>query len=90
LLKFAVYVKGIALLLIFENAAIIVGTMFQWISATTFAYKRNDISNHSLDIMLWTGYTCLPVLLFLVGFYTYMLDIVEYFNADAKLGNGFY
>jgi hypothetical protein len=84
------YIKGIALLLIFENSGIIIATMFEWISATSFSFKRNRISNYSLDLMLWTGYTCMPVLLFLIGFYTYMLDIVEYFNADAKLGGGFY
>tara|TARA_B110000285_G_C14895947_1_gene500853 strand:+ start:346 stop:636 length:291 start_codon:yes stop_codon:yes gene_type:complete len=85
------YIKGIALLLIFENSGIIIATMFEWISATNaLSFTRNRLSNHSLDLMLWTGYTCVPVLLFLIGFYTYMLDIVDYFNADAKLGNGFY
>ena len=77
-------------MLIYENVGIVVATMFEWISATKFTLKRSKLSNHSLDLMLWTGYTCMPVILFLVGFYTYLLDIVEYFNADAKLGNGHY
>ena len=90
MLKFEVYVKGISLLLIYENVGIMVGTMFEWISSTSFSLKRNRISRHSLDLMVWTSYTCMPVLLFLIGFYLYMLDIVDYFNADAKLGNGFF
>ena len=32
----------------------------------------------------------MPVLLFLVGFYVYVLDMVDYFNADARLGNGYF
>ena len=78
------------MLLIYENVAIVAGTMFEWISATTFTLKRNTLSNHAMDLMLWTGYTCMPIILFLFGFYLYLVDIVEYFNADAKLGNGNY
>ena len=77
-------------MLIYENVGIVVATMFEWISATKFTLKRSRLSKHSLDLMLWTAYTCMPVILFLIGFYTYLLDIVEYFNADAKLGNGHY
>ena len=78
------------MLLIYENVAIVAATMFEWISATRFSLKRNTLSNNSMDLMLWTGYTCMPVILFLFGFYLYLVDIVEYFNADAKLGNGNY
>ena len=78
------------MLLIYENVAIVAATMFEWISATRFSLKRNTLSNNSMDLMLWTGYTSMPVILFLFGFYLYLVDIVEYFNADAKLGNGNY
>lgn len=75
---------------IYIELGVIIGTGFEWLSGTTFSLIRNNISKRSFDVIIWTFFSSVPILLFLLSFYLFITDIVDYYNSDARLGSGYY
>ena len=75
---------------IYIELAVITATGFEWISGTTFSVERNNIAKHSFETMAWTFFSSTPILMFLISFYVFITDMVDYYNSDARLGNGYY
>ena len=90
LLNLQIYVKGFTLTLLLAYIAQFMINFFFWADSIEFEQDRTPFGLAAYDLTLWGFIQTVPNIMFLFYFYLFMLDIVNYYNADPNKADGVY